>query len=61
MEPAFARKLQTAAVDDYRQNYRRFRKGKAQGAKGERPPSTVPMEQVSHRMERLLGGSSDRF
>ena len=37
MEPAFTRKLQRAPVDEYRNNYRRFRKGKAQGAKGERP------------------------
>lgn len=37
LEPAFLRGLQTVAVDEYRRNYQRFRKGKAVGAKGERP------------------------
>lgn len=37
LEPAFTRGLQTAAVDEFRRNYQRFREGKARGARGERP------------------------
>ncbi|KAM3570179.1 hypothetical protein VYU27_007742 [Nannochloropsis oceanica] len=37
MEPAFTTRLRTAAVDDYRKKYQRFRSGKAHGASGEGP------------------------
>jgi len=48
MELAFARQLQTEAVDDYRKLYRSFRGGKAVGAKGERPSEhAVDSEYVS--------------
>jgi len=51
MEPAFTRKLQTAPVDEYRHNYARFRKGKAQGAKGERPGATVTADEMQVSLE----------
>jgi hypothetical protein len=37
LEPAFTSRLRSAGVDEFRISYRRFRKGKPEGAKGERP------------------------
>lgn len=45
MEPSFTRRLQTEAVNQYRHNYRFFRKGKAQGAKGESPVALCPEDE----------------
>lgn len=42
LEKAFTERLQTAEVDEYRRNYLRFRKGKANGAKGEGPGDADP-------------------
>jgi hypothetical protein len=50
MESAFLRRLQTDAVEQYRRNYQRFRKGKPHGAEGERPDPQKCVVEVRHSL-----------